>query len=33
MDFKQIQERALEVREKYSSLELKQKGRTWQMLN
>lgn len=29
MDFKQIQQRALEVREKYSELEKKQKGKEW----
>ena len=29
MDFKQVQQRALEVREKYSHLEMKQKGKSW----
>jgi len=29
MDFKQVQQRALEVREKYSNLELKKKGEPW----
>lgn len=29
MDFKQIQERALQVKEKYSNLEIKKKGKSW----
>lgn len=29
MDFKQIQSRALEVREKYSQLEQQKKGKSW----
>jgi len=29
MDFKQLQQRAIEIREKYSELEQKQTGRSW----
>lgn len=29
MDFKQIQQRALEIKQKYTDLEVKKKGKTW----
>src|SRR5690242_7324292 len=29
MDFKQLQQRAIEIRKKYSELEQKQKGKSW----